>query len=302
MTAMSTTEERKGAGLVLAAGAFALFSVLDVIVKLLTAGYAIPQIIFLNAAFALATILTYAALRGGIVRNLRTRRVGLHAVRASMGVLSGFCTLFAFSRMPIADVYTLAFSAPLWITALSVPILKEKVGWRRWTAVGVGFLGILIILRPGAGVIDLAAFAALGGAFFYSMGMLISRFMRGTESSVSFAAYSSIAGLLVTAPMLPFVWQTPTLTHFGMSAISGTIGGVALICLLTAFRQAPASFVAPFQYTQLLWGVLYGYLVFGTVPDPWMVLGGGIVIGSGLFILYRETVLGRQVAAARPVH
>ncbi len=302
MTAIPALDEKKGTGILLAAGAFSLFSVLDVIVKLLTAGYAIPQVIFLNACFSLIPILGYAAARGGIVNNLRTRRVGLHALRAAMGVSSGFCTLFAFSRMPIADVYTLAFSAPLWITALSVPILKEKVGWRRWTAVGIGFVGILIILRPGAGIMDPAAFAALGGAFFYSMGMLISRFMRGTESSVSFAAFSSFAAILVTAPMLPMVWQTPTLLHLGMSVVGGLIGGTALVCLLTAFRAAPAAVVAPFQYTQLIWGVLFGYLVFGTVPDPVMIAGGGIVIGSGLFILYRETVLGRQVAADRPVH
>lgn len=301
MTVVTALDEKKGTGILLAAGAFALFSVLDVIVKLLAAGYAIPQVIFLNSAFALIPILGYAALRGGLVNNLRTRRIRMHMLRAAMGVSSGFCTLYAFSRMPIADVYALAFSAPLWITLLSVPILKERVGWRRWTAVGIGFLGILIILRPGAGMSDLAAFAALGGALFYSLGMLISRFMRGTESSVSFAAYSSTAAMLVMAPMLPFVWQTPTPVHLAMSAIGGLLGGTALICLLTAFRLAPASLVAPFQYTQLVWGVIYGYAVFGHVPDPWLFLGGGIVICSGLFILYRETVLGRQVAGDRAI-
>lgn len=302
MTTLHASDEKKGTGMLLAAVAFGMFSVLDVLVKLLAAGYPIPQIIFLNAFFSLLPILGYAAARGGIAANLRTRRVGLHAVRACLGVGSAFCSTFAFSRMPMADVYTLAFSAPLWITALSVPILKEKVGWRRWTAVGVGFVGILIILRPGMGLIDVAAFAALGGAFFYSMGMLISRFMRRTESSVSFATFSSLAALAVTGPMLPFVWTMPTPLHLGMSAVGGLIGGSALVGLLTAFRLAPAAVIAPFQYTQLVWGVAFGYLIFGTVPDPVMALGGAIVIGSGLFILYRETVLGRDVVSDQTAH
>ncbi|MFC7333740.1 DMT family transporter [Rhodocista pekingensis] len=276
-------------GIVMAVTAFALFSGLDVIVKLLTARYALPQIIFLNAVFSLGPVLAYAAVRGGVLASLRTRRLRLHGLRALCGVCSGFCTFFAYSRMPIADVYALAFAAPMIMTALSVPVLKEQVGWRRWTAVAVGFGGVLLMLRPGRGMVDVGALAALAGAFFYSSGMIISRLMRGTETSVSFAFYSAAAAMAATAGMLPFFWQTPTLADLGLSALGGTLGGTALVILLTAFRQAPTAVVAPFQYTQLLWGVFYGWVFFGHLPDAWLFLGGGIVIGSGLYILHRET-------------
>jgi drug/metabolite transporter (DMT)-like permease len=199
--------------------------------------------------------------------------------------------------MPIANVYALAFTAPLFITALAVPVLKEQVGWRRWTAVGVGFLGVLVMLRPGSGLLNPAAFAALGGAFFYSIGMLISRLMRDTESSVSFAFYSTLASTLVYGAMMPWLGKMPTWPHLGLSAVGGTFCGIAFVCLLTAFRKVPAAVAAPFQYTQIIWGVLYGYVFFGNVPDGTLFIGVAIVISSGLYILYRETRLGRQVAA-----
>ena len=178
-----------------------------------------------------------------------------------------------------------------------MPILKEQVGWRRWSAVGVGFIGVLVMLRPGAGVIDIGAFAALGGALCYSINMLIARGMRGTEKPVSFAFYSTIISLGANAVLTTFVWVPPTWPDIGMHAAAGLISGCSVIALLTAFRLAPAAVVAPFQYTQMLWGVLAGYLIWGVVPDVWLGVGAAIVIASGLYILYRETVLGRGVAA-----
>lgn len=284
-------------GILLAFLAFAGYSIMDVTVKMLVKHYSVPQVIVFNNLFAFGPILTYAIISGGLWRNLRTRRPGMHLARACCGLCSGFLGFYAYSKMPIADVYALAFTAPLFITALAVPVLKEPVGWRRWTAVGVGFLGVMVMLRPGSGLLNPAAFAALGGAFFYSIGMLITRLMRGTESSVSFAFYSSLCGLLVYGSMLPWLGQMPTLPHLGLSALGGTFCGIAFVCLLTAFRKVPAAVAAPFQYTQIIWGVLYGYIFFGDRPDGMLFVGVAIVIASGLYILYRETLLGRQVAA-----
>lgn len=284
-------------GIALAFIAFALYSVMDVTVKLLTAKYAVPQVIALNSLFALGPILAYAALFGGLFNNLRTRRPIYQLARAFCGVCSSFLGFWAYSRMPIADVYALAFTAPLFITALAVPILKEPVGWRRWSAVGVGFLGVLVMLRPGSGLINAASFAVLGGAFFYSVGMLVTRFARNTESGVSFAFYSTLASLTVFGAMTPWLGRMPTWPDLGLSALGGTVCGIAFVCLLTAFRKVPAAVAAPFQYTQIIWGVLYGYLFFGDLPDSMLFVGVAIVIASGLYILYRETVLGRQVTA-----
>ncbi|MFM2043429.1 MAG: hypothetical protein RLY86_2005 [Pseudomonadota bacterium] len=284
-------------GILLAVASFGFFSGMDVLVKLLSARYAVPQIIFFNCIFSLMPILVYAAATGGIIDNVRTRRFGMHLLRSCIGVVGGISAFYAYSRMPLADAYALAFAAPLFITALSVPILKEQVGWRRWSAVGVGFIGVLVMLRPGAGVIDIGAFAALGGALCYSINMLIARGMRGTEKPVSFAFYSTIISLGANGVLTAFVWVPPTLPDIGMHAAAGLISGCSVIALLTAFRLAPAAVVAPFQYTQMLWGVLAGYLIWGVVPDVWLGVGAAIVIASGLYILYRETVLGRGVAA-----
>lgn len=300
--APTSPQSRAGAenfplGIALAFIAFALYSIMDVTVKLLTAKYAVPQVIALNSLFALGPILTYAALFGGLFNNLRTRRPAYQLTRAFCGVCSSFLGFWAYSRMPIADVYALAFTAPLFITALAVPILKEPVGWRRWSAVGVGFLGVLVMLRPGSGLINAASFAVLGGAFFYSVGMLVTRFARNTESGVSFAFYSTLASLTVFGAMTPWLGRMPTWPDLGLSALGGTVCGIAFVCLLTAFRKVPAAVAAPFQYTQIIWGVLYGYLFFGDLPDGMLYVGVAIVIASGLYILYRETVLGRQVTA-----
>ncbi|WP_114393339.1 DMT family transporter [Oleisolibacter albus] len=297
MSTSAPSDENKARGILLAVTAFALFSVMDVTVKLLTARYSVPQVIASQNFFALLVILAYAAATGGIRHHLGTRRLPLHLLRAAGVVCGSFCTYFAYSRMPIADAYAIAFSAPLFITALSVPILREPVGWRRWSAVAVGFAGVLVMLRPGQGVLDLAALAALGGAFFYAGGMIIARHMKGTESSVSFACFGNLAGLVVYGAMLPWLGRVPDGVDLALSALGGTLSGTAMITLLTAFRCAPSAVVAPFQYTQIIWGILYGVLLFGTRPDGLLFVGGAIVIASGLYILYRETVLGRPLVA-----
>ncbi|MFV3075144.1 DMT family transporter [Niveispirillum fermenti] len=294
-------EENFPLGIALAFVAFALYSVMDVTVKLLAREYSVPQVIALNSFFALWPILIYAAITGGLYNNLRTRKPIYHAIRSGCGVISSFLSFWAYSRMPIADVYALAFTAPLFITALAVPMLKEPVGWRRWTAVGVGFIGVLVMLRPGGGLITTASFAVLAASFFYSIGMLVTRFARNTESSVSFAFYATLTTGVVFGGMMPWLGRMPTLPDLGLSMLGGTLCGIAFVCLLTSFRKVPAAVAAPFQYTQIIWGVLYGYLIFGDRPDRTLFVGLAIVIGSGLYILYRETVLGRQVTSRRGV-
>ncbi|MFY8095623.1 MAG: DMT family transporter [Niveispirillum sp.] len=290
-------EENFPLGIALAVVAFALYSGMDVTIKLLTKTYSVPQVIALNSLFALGPILAYAAMFGGLYNNLRTRRPIYHVIRAGCGLFSSFFAFWAYSRMPIADAYALAFTAPLFITALAVPILKEPVGWRRWSAIGVGFAGVLVMLRPGSGLINLGSLAVLAGALFYSVGMLVTRLARNTETSVSFAFYATLASGTVFGAMTPWLGRMPTLHDLGLSALGGTLCGVAFVCLLTAFRKVPAAVAAPFQYTQIIWGVLFGYLIFGDVPDRTLFIGLAIVISSGLYILYRETLLGRQVTA-----
>ncbi|QJE72100.1 DMT family transporter [Aerophototrophica crusticola] len=291
--------DNKALGILLAVLAFALYSVTDATVKALSARMSVPQIIVGNGLFSLVPIIGYAAWSGGL-RFLRPRRPLLHLARATCGLFSGFLAYYGYSQMPIADAYALSFTAPLFITALSVPMLGEKVGWRRWTAVAVGFLGVMVMLRPGSGSLNPAALGILAGAALYSMGMMITRLARATDSAVSFAFSTTIVGLAVWGATLPWLAVAPTMDDLVLHALGGTCVGIAIVLLLSGFRLAPAAVVAPFQYTQILWGVALGWLLFGDRPTAPMLLGAGIVIASGLYILYRETVLGRQRAAAAP--
>lgn len=288
-------------GIGIGAGAFALYSGMDTLVKWLTGGYTLPQIIFLNSLFALIPMTVIVLSRPGGVERLRTTRLPLHLLRGVFGLCSGTCAFFAYASMPLADAYAVAFSAPLFITALSVPLLKEQVGWRRWSAVAVGFAGILVMLRPGAGVISLGALAALGGALFYSCSVITVRFMGPRESSFAFALYSNLVCIAATGVLLPFVWVTPDWTDLGLFLGCGLLNGIAFLMMIVGYQRAPAAVVAPFQYTQMLWGMLAGYLVWGDLPDEAMLVGGSIVIASGLYILHREAFRRRERAALAPV-
>jgi drug/metabolite transporter (DMT)-like permease len=284
------------AGIGLALLAFGLYSLMDVTVKLLAARYPVTQIIALNAFFGLIPITAYAAHQGGLVRYLRTRRPWLHGMRSCFSIISSFLGFYAFSKMPIADVYALAFTAPLFITLMSALVLKEPVGWRRFAAVAVGFAGVLFMLRPGAGVFNPAAFAVLGSAFFYSMSMVLVRSAKSSESGVSFALYVTLGNMFFYGVIAAFSGRWPDWGDLGLSCLGGVASGAGAVALATAFQKAPAAVVAPFQYTQILWGLLYGSLIFGNKPDPDMFIGVAIIMGSGLYILHREGVR-RRIAA-----
>ncbi|CAK0751289.1 S-adenosylmethionine uptake transporter [uncultured Gammaproteobacteria bacterium] len=281
----------------LAVAGFALFTIMDTVIKWLSGSYSLTQIVFFNALFAMVTILTIAARSGGLAA-LRTRRPGLHLLRASLGLVGAFTGFYALGLMPLADFYAVIFSAPLFITALSGPLLGERVGWRRWLAVLVGFGGVLIMLHPDQGMVSWGAFGALAAALFYALAMLLARGMGGDEPAVTFAFYGNINALAICGLLLPFSYIPPDLADLGRAALAGAAGGVAVTCVLAAFRLAPAAVVAPFQYTQMVWGVLIGMTVFGDQPDLQLVAGAGIVITSGLYLLVHES---RQVQVAEAI-
>jgi drug/metabolite transporter (DMT)-like permease len=286
-----------GAGLGLGALAFALFTVMDTSIKWLSAGYPVHELLFTNALFALVPVAVTTLRRGGLAR-LRTERLHLHVLRGLLGMGGGFLGFYAYSQLPLADAYSFIFATPLLITALSVPILGESVGWRRWSAVAVGFVGVLIMLRPGVSTIGPGSIAALGAACFSACAILLVRKLSATESTASIALYSNLTVVLVMATLLPFGGTLPSAGDGLMMAAAGLIGGTALLVLISAYRRVPAALVAPFQYTQMLWAVLLGFLIWGDLPDPAKLLGALIVATSGLFVVYRETALGRRPTAS----
>ena len=286
-----------GAGIGLGACAFALFTVMDALIKWLSADYPIHQLVFSNSLFALLPVLLVSLRRGGLAR-LRTRRLPLHVLRGLLGAAGSLLAFYAYSQLPLADAYAIIFTTPLMITALSLPVLGEPVGWRRWSAVAVGFLGVLIMLRPGVAPIGIGALAALGGACLSALSILLVRKLGTTESTASIALYSNLTVVLIAGLLQPFGGIVPSALDFGLMAAAGLIGGTALLVLIAAYRSAPAALVAPFQYSQMVWAILLGFVVWGDVPEAAKLLGAAVVAASGLFILYRETALGRRPTAS----
>ncbi|MCG8376949.1 MAG: DMT family transporter, partial [Chlorobiales bacterium] len=195
-----------------------------------------------------------------------------------------------------ADALTLAFAAPLIVTALSRPFLGESVGYWRWAAVIIGFLGVLVVLRPGFGVIHPSALWALFGAALYAVLSLTARKLSGGESTYSLTLYlfivPTLAGLVVSRD----VWVGPTALDWLLFALGGAFGGVAFAFINAAFQRAPAAVIVPFEYTGLIWGALAGFVFWGEIPAANTWLGAAIIIASGLVILYRETVTSRRRA------
>lgn len=269
------------------------FGVMDAAIKYLTADFGTWQIMFFRGFFSLIPIAVLIRQSGGMA-TLRTRQPFSHVGRALVGIAAAFCFFYAYAIMPLADVYAIGFAGPLFMTALSVPLLGEKVGWRRWIAVLVGFAGVMVMLRPGEGLLTLTALIPLGAAAFYALTMLYIRVLARTESNAAITFYfvvtmSAVAGIA----MIPD-WRMPVGWQWGLLVMVGVIGGVAQIAFTQAFRLTSPSLLAPFEYTAMIWAVLFGYLLFGDVPDRAIWIGSAIVIAAGLYIIHRETVLHRQ--------
>ncbi|WP_051329895.1 DMT family transporter [Niveispirillum irakense] len=269
------------------------FGVMDAAIKYLTADFGTWQIMFFRGFFSLIPIAVLIRQSGGLA-TLRTRQPLSHVGRALVGIAAAFCFFYAYAIMPLADVYAIGFAGPLFMTALSVPVLGEKVGWRRWIAVLVGFAGVMVMLRPGEGLLTLTALIPLAAAAFYALTMLYIRVLARTESNAAITFYfvvtmSAVAGIA----MIPD-WRMPVGWQWGLLVMVGVIGGVAQIAFTQAFRLTSPSLLAPFEYTAMIWAVLFGYLLFGDVPDRAIWIGSAIVIAAGLYIIHRETVLHRQ--------
>lgn len=276
------------AGIALMLVGIASFAVMDATIKWLTAGYPVPQVVALRSWFGLPILLLLALREGGLPA-LRTQRPLVHVGRFLLVLLLSLGFFWALSRMKLVDAIAIAFAAPIIITALSVPLLREAVGLRRWVAISVGFCGVLIMLRPGLGVFQWAALAAFGSAVVYALLMVTTRLLKSTESTAALMLYPQLGISLSGVIMVCFFWVTPTPADLAVFALTGFFGSIGVMCVTLAFRLAPAAVIAPFEYTALLWATLLGYLLWGELPDAITLLGAAIVIASGLYIIYRET-------------
>lgn len=269
-------------------GALACFACLDTMAKFLNHSMDTLQVVWarytgaLIVALAISNPFTRPAL-------MKTSRPGLQVGRSVLLLFSTLLNFFALRWLQLDQAMAIVFSTPFFVAILSGPVLGEWVGWRRWTAISLGFLGVLLVARPGLGGIHPAALISLTAAIFYAAYSISTRMLSRTDSNETTLFYSNLVGAAAMLPVLPFVWTTPgdPVVILVMS-VCGVFGTVGHYLLIIAHRLAPPALLAPFIYTQIVWATALGYLVFGDAPNRWTLAGAAIVVASGLYILYRE--------------
>ena len=262
------------------------FVSLDVTAKHLVASYPIQQVVW---ARFLGHLLLAVVILGPRLKSLaRSANLGLQLVRSAL-LLATTALFFSGVRLlPLADASAIMFTSPILLTVLAIPWLGEKVGPRRWAAVGVAFVGALIVVRPGTGVMGAGALLLLGCAFCNACYQIITRQLRGTDGALTTLLYTPLVGALVTTFLVPATWVPPEPGDWLLMAALGAFGCVGHFTLIRAFQSAPAATVAPFSYASLIWAILFGLLVFGDMPDIWTLVGATVIAGGGLYILHRE--------------
>ena len=274
-----------------------MFSCGDALGKFMVATYSLGELLWLRACAALIVLLPM------IWRNRadfgRLERPWLQLLRVTLSTVEVAAFFLATVYLPLADVVTYYLACPIFVTALSAIVLREPVGWRRWSAVLIGFCGVLIALRPSSQTVSWPAMIALGGSFSFALLMLITRSLRATPDVV--LASSQFAGTFALgAVMSPFGWITPDLGSLVLFAAAGCISVSALLCVNRSLKLAPASVVVPYQYSMIVWAVMFGYIVFDDKPTMATIAGAAIIIGAGLYIFLRERKLGRGETVVSP--
>ena len=306
-------------GILFALGGALVLSVNDVAIKSLSGDYALHQVILTRAFISMALILAVIAVSGTGFRQLLTHRPKEHLFRVSIVMVSNVTYFLGLAALPLADAVATAFVAPILVTLLSSLVLHEQVGPRRWAAVGVGMLGVLVMLRPGAGVIQPAALLVLVSAFCYASSHMMTRRMRDTESAMTlnffvqcgFILVSSAMGLWVgdghlsgsSDPSLAFLfrgWVWPPLSDWPAFLATGLAVGIGGLMMSQAYRTTQAALIAPFEYAGMPVAILWGVTIFGTWPDHVAWAGIALICGAGLYTLWRETVRKKVSDVAAP--
>jgi drug/metabolite transporter (DMT)-like permease len=279
-------------GIALMCGALACFACLDTMAKFLNHYMDTLQVVWARytGAFLMAVAISNPITRPGL---MVTKRPVLQVGRSVLLLGSTMFNFFALRYLQLDQAMAIVFSTPFFVAILSGPVLGEWVGWRRWTAIGIGFVGVLLVARPGFGGIHPAALISLAAAVCYAAYSIATRMLSRTDSNETTLFYSNLVGAGAMLPVVPFVWTTPSdPIVITVMIVCGAFGTVGHYLLIMAHRLAPPSLLAPFIYTQIVWAILLGFLVFADVPNRWTLLGAAVVVASGLYILYRERMVG----------
>ena len=275
-------------GILLMVAGVAMFPFMSAAQKLLAGGYPVAQIVWARFAGHLVVMLAVFLPQYGW-RLLATRRPAVQIARSLLMLASNLLFVLAILHVPIATASAIGFTSPLIVTALSVPMLRESVGWRRWSAVAIGFAGALLIIRPGNGLRDVAVVLLLLSSCCYALYQIATRWVSFYDEAATGIVFTAVAGALVMSAVLPFlyVWPRDPL-DLALFCSLGLIGGGGHYLVIRAFQMGPAAVIAPLGYVELIGTTILGYLIFGNFPDLWTWIGAAVIIASGLYIAVRE--------------
>jgi drug/metabolite transporter (DMT)-like permease len=299
LTDPATLRRQRLTGIALMCAAVASFSFLDTTGKYLNHHMPTMQVVWARYFFAFVLSLAFwnPFSRPDM---LKTTRPFLHVGRSALLLFSTMLNFFALRWLQLDEALSILFATPLLVAVLAVPMLGERVGWRRWAAIVIGFFGVLVVTRPGFGGMHPAAMLSGLSVVCYALYVIATRILARTDSNETTQFYTSLVGAVVMTAVIPFIWVQPdSMLTAALMVLVGALGGGGHFLLIMGHRLAPASTLAPFIYTQIIWTTALGYIVFGDVPQFWTVVGGGIVIASGLYLLHRETV--RRAPPSAPV-
>ena len=269
-----------------------LFPVMNAMVKVLREDFDPGMIIWARYVSHLLLMLAlFLPVQGWSL--FRSEQPRLQISRSVLLLIATICYFTALGYVPLATGAIIGFTSPFIVTALSIPILGEQVGWRRWAAVVVGFIGALIVIRPGTGVLHPLASLVLVTAICYGMYQVFTRKISATDTAATTITWTALVGAVVCTLAIPFLWQTPqTTSQILLLSLAGMVGGLGHYFVVKAFQLGQASLLAPVAYGQIVGATLFGFIIFGDFPDLWTWLGTSIIIGCGLYIGYRERAIG----------
>lgn len=276
----------KGIACMVAAGF--MVSLQDAVTKWLTGGYPVGEVIFIRSLFVYLPVVLFVWREGG-VRCLKTRRPGAQVLCCLFTVIATGLFVLSLSLLPLAEATAATFTGPIFVTALAFPLLGERVGRHRWSAVVIGFAGVLLMLRPTGAAVQWAILIPVCAAFSGALRDIVTRRLTIDESTIAILFYSNLAITVLALFTLPFGWRLPTAGDTALFAAAGFLLGIAYYLWIQAFRFSEVTVVMPFKYTMVIWAAALGYLVWGDLPDRFVIAGAALVVASGLYILHRET-------------
>ncbi|NYZ16432.1 DMT family transporter [Azospirillum sp. RWY-5-1] len=283
-------------GILMMLGGMTLFTFNDALGKWLVTGYPVAMLLAIRGVGGMLVLAPMLA-RQGVAATFAVRRWPWHLLRVALVTVDAALFYWAVRYLPLAEVMTIYMSAPLIVTALSVPLLGERVGWRRWVAVCVGFAGVVLVLNPAGQFDPWPSIVALIGALTFSLGLITTRVLRD-DGNLTLVGYQTLGGCLLGAAALPMGWVTPTPLDVVLLLLLGVVALGGHAAVNRSLQLSPAAVVVPFQYVSILWAVALDLLVWSTVPSVQVAVGATLIIGSGLFVFHREQQVARGVAAA----